>query len=89
MRDKPVPAKELADSKRALVAGFALSLERPQRMLGYYSTAGARAAGGLLGHVSGTDHRRDAGEAQGAARKYWDLAACRSSRWATRRRSPR
>ena len=35
MRDTPVPDKELADSKRALVAQFALSLESPQRMLGY------------------------------------------------------
>ena len=29
MRDMPVPAKELADAKRAIVAGFALSLENP------------------------------------------------------------
>ena len=37
MRDKPVPADELEDAKRAIVAGFALSLESPQRMLGYYT----------------------------------------------------
>ena len=36
MRDKPVPAGELQDSKRAIVAGFALSLENPQQVLGYY-----------------------------------------------------
>ena len=36
MREKPVPASELQDSKRAIVAGFALSLENPQQVLGYY-----------------------------------------------------
>ena len=36
MRDKPVPAKELEDMKRAIVASFALSLENPQQVLGYY-----------------------------------------------------
>jgi predicted Zn-dependent peptidase len=36
LRDKPVPAAELQDSKRAIVAGFALSLENPQQVLGYY-----------------------------------------------------
>ena len=32
----PVPEKELNDAKRAIVAGFALSLENPDQMLGYY-----------------------------------------------------
>jgi zinc protease len=36
MRDKPVPDKELADAKRAIVAAFALSLEQPEQVLGYY-----------------------------------------------------
>ena len=36
MRDTPVPAAELADAKRAIVASFALSLENPQAMLNYY-----------------------------------------------------
>jgi predicted Zn-dependent peptidase len=36
LRDKPVPASELQDSKRAIVANFALSLENPQQVLGYY-----------------------------------------------------
>jgi len=31
-----VPASELQDSKRAIVANFALSLENPQQVLGYY-----------------------------------------------------
>lgn len=33
MRDVRVPAKEFADSKRSLVAAFALTLESPQAML--------------------------------------------------------
>jgi predicted Zn-dependent peptidase len=36
LRNTPVPASELADSKRALVASFALSLESPAQVLGYY-----------------------------------------------------
>jgi predicted Zn-dependent peptidase len=36
LREKPVPTGELQDSKRAIVAGFALSLENPQQVLGYY-----------------------------------------------------
>src|SRR5688572_31027882 len=37
MRDKPVPEDELADAKRSIVASFALSLENPQSMIGYYT----------------------------------------------------
>jgi zinc protease len=36
MRTTPVPEKELNDAKRAIVASFALSLENPEQMLGYY-----------------------------------------------------
>jgi zinc protease len=36
MRDKPVPDNELMDAKRAIVASFALSLEDPRQVLGYY-----------------------------------------------------
>jgi predicted Zn-dependent peptidase len=36
LRDKPVPANELQDSKRAIVASFALSLENPSQVLNYY-----------------------------------------------------
>jgi zinc protease len=36
MREVPVPAKELADSQRALVASFARSLESPTAVLGNY-----------------------------------------------------
>jgi zinc protease len=38
IRDTVVPAKELQDRKRALVASFALSLESPQQILSYYVT---------------------------------------------------
>ena len=36
LRNTPIPAAELADSKRTIVANFALSLENPQAVLGYY-----------------------------------------------------
>jgi len=36
MRDTPVPAKELADSQRAIVASFARSLENPTAVLNNY-----------------------------------------------------
>lgn len=39
IRDVPVPAKELSDKKRSLVASFALSLESPQQVLNYYVTS--------------------------------------------------
>jgi zinc protease len=35
IRDEKVPASELEEAKRALVASFALSLERPSELLGY------------------------------------------------------
>jgi predicted Zn-dependent peptidase len=38
MRDQAVPEKDLQIAKRAMVASFALSLESPQQMLGYYTT---------------------------------------------------
>ena len=38
MKDQPVPDKDLQIAKRAMVASFALSLESPQQMLGYYTT---------------------------------------------------
>jgi zinc protease len=38
MRDQPVPGNELQIAKRAMVANFALSLESPQQVLGYYTT---------------------------------------------------
>jgi predicted Zn-dependent peptidase len=38
IRDEKVPASELDEAKRAIVAGFALSLERPTELLGYAIT---------------------------------------------------
>jgi predicted Zn-dependent peptidase len=38
MRDIKVPEKELQDKKRSQIASFALSLESPQQVLGYYMT---------------------------------------------------
>lgn len=35
IRDKPVPEKELEETKRSIVAGFALTLERPTELLDY------------------------------------------------------
>jgi len=35
IRDKPVPEKELEETKRSIVAGFALTLERPSELLDY------------------------------------------------------
>lgn len=73
MRDTPVPDKELADSKRALVAAFALSLESPQRMLGYSID---RWELGLPADYYDTYPARvsavTAAQAQAAAKKYWD-----------------
>jgi zinc protease len=73
MRDKPVPADELEDAKRAIVAGFALSLESPQRMLVYYTESWTF---GLPADYWDTYPARisavTAAEAQAAAKKYWD-----------------
>jgi zinc protease len=73
MRDTPVPDKELADSKRALVAQFALSLESPQRMLGYSVD---RWELGLPADYFDTYPARisavTSAQAQAAAKKYWD-----------------
>jgi zinc protease len=39
LREVPVPAAELADAKRSMIASFALSLESPAQLLGLYVTA--------------------------------------------------
>ena len=73
MREKPVPADELADIKRAIVASFALSLESPQRVLAYYTESWTY---GLPVDYWDTYPARisavTAEQAQAAARKYWD-----------------
>lgn len=39
LREEPVSDKEFADHKRAMVGSFALSLESPQQMIGYFVTS--------------------------------------------------
>jgi zinc protease len=75
MRDKPVAADEMADIKRAIVASFALSLESPQRVLGYYTESWTY---GLPTDYWDTYPARisavTAEQAQAAAKKYWDAS---------------
>jgi predicted Zn-dependent peptidase len=75
MRDEAVPAKELSDHKRSLVAAFALSLESPQQMLNYYIT---RWIYKLPENYWDTYPQRvmavNAAQVQAAARKYLDPA---------------
>jgi zinc protease len=72
LRNTPIPAAELADSKRAIVAGFALSLENPQSVLGYYMNSWLY---GLPADYWDTYPTRisavTAAQAQAAAKKYW------------------
>ena len=75
MRDKPVPASEFEDSKRALQASFALSLESPATILSYYIQSWTY---GLPADYWDTYPARiaavTAAQAQAATRKYWDPA---------------
>jgi zinc protease len=75
MRDKPVPEKELNDAKRAIVAGFALSLENPSQVLGYYVQNWLY---GLPANYWDTYPAQISAvtpaQAQAAARKYWDAS---------------
>jgi zinc protease len=73
MREKPVPADELADHQRATAAVFALSLENPQQVLSYYTQAWLY---GLPADYWDTYPAKiaavTAAQAQAAANKYWD-----------------
>ena len=73
MRDKPVPASEFEDSKRALQASFALSLENPTSILNYYVQSWTF---NLPADYWDTYPARiaaiTAAQAQAATRKYWD-----------------
>ncbi len=75
MRDKPVPASEFEDSKRALQASFALSLENPAAILSYYVQSWTY---GLPADYWDRYPARIAAitvaQAQAATRKYWDPA---------------
>jgi len=73
MRDSLVPVQELEDSKRSLVASFALSLESPQQMLSYYLESWsfnlpANYWDAYPSQISAVTAK----EAQASARKYWD-----------------
>ncbi|MGZ8697939.1 MAG: M16 family metallopeptidase [Gaiellaceae bacterium] len=75
LRDKPVPEKELADVKRAIVGSFALALESPQQVLSYYIENWQY---GLPADYWETYPARimavTAAQAEEAAKKYWDPA---------------
>jgi predicted Zn-dependent peptidase len=72
LRDKPVPANELADAKRAIVGSFARDLESPQQVLGYYIDNWQY---GLPSDYWDSYPARvtavTAAQAQAAAQKYW------------------
>jgi zinc protease len=72
MRDTPVPADELADHQRATAAVFALSLENPQQVLGYYTQSWMY---GLPADYWDTYPAKiaavTAAQVQEAAKKYW------------------
>jgi zinc protease len=75
MRDTPVPEKELMDAKRAIVASFALSLENPAQVLGYYVQNWLY---GLPADYWDTYPAKinavTAAQAQAAAKKYWEAS---------------
>ena len=71
IRDTTVPAKELEDRKRSLVASFALSLESPQQVLGYYVTRWIyRLPADYWDKYPQRVMSVSAGQVQAAARKY-------------------
>jgi predicted Zn-dependent peptidase len=75
MRDAVVPEDELMDAKRAIVAGFALSLQSPEQVLNYYMTSWTY---GLpkdyWDKYPAQIMAVTAAQAQAAAKKYWDPA---------------
>jgi zinc protease len=75
MRDRPVPASEFEDAKRAIAAAFALSLESPGAILNYYVQNWTY---GLPADYWDTYPARIAAvtpeQAQAAAKKYWDAS---------------
>ncbi|HSC25903.1 MAG TPA: pitrilysin family protein [Vicinamibacterales bacterium] len=73
MCEMPVPDNELMDAKRAIVAGFALSLETPEQVLGYYMQSWVY---GLPKDYWETYPARISevtpAQAQAVAKKYWN-----------------
>lgn len=73
LRDKPIPEKELADGKRALVASFALSLENPSQVLGYYVDSWLyKLPGDYWDTYPARIEAVTAAQAQAVAKKYLD-----------------
>jgi zinc protease len=72
LRETPIPAGEFADVKRAIVGSFALALENPQQVLGYYVENWVY---GLPADYWDTYPARvmaiTPAQAQAAAKKYW------------------
>jgi zinc protease len=72
LRNTPVPDAEFADVKRAIVGSFALALENPQQLLGYYVENWQY---GLPSDYWDTYPARvmavTPAQAQAAAQKYW------------------
>jgi predicted Zn-dependent peptidase len=73
MRTTPVPDSELMDAKRAIVAGFALSLESPEQMLGNYVQSWLYSLpADYWDTYPAAINAITAAQAQAAAAKYWD-----------------
>ena len=75
MRDKQVPASEFEDSKRSIIAAFALSLESSGAVLNYYVQSWTY---GLPADYWDTYPARIGAvtpdQARAAAKKYWDAS---------------
>ena len=75
MRDKAVPEDELMDAKRAIVASFALSLENPTQVLGYYVQNWLyRLPADYWDTYPAKINAVTAAQAQAAAAKYWNAS---------------
>ena len=75
IREVAVPTKELQDKKRSLVAGFALSLESPQQVLGYYVQSWLyKLPADYWDQYPKRVMAVTAGQVQAAAKKYLDPA---------------
>jgi zinc protease len=72
MRDVPVTDKELADAKRALIAGFALELESPNNILSHYIDSYLyKLPADYWDKYPDRINAVTAADAQRVARKYW------------------
>ena len=90
MRDIPVPAEELANTKRAIVAGFARSLESPSAILNNYIDSYVyKLPADYWDKYPDRIDAVTAADVQRVAKKYWAPIDCRSSRSATPPRSRR